>query len=61
MRCIDFVKRYISLRMNFEEYYSADSSKKVLLMKDLILKAVKKIKSRGKLDYEAFERDFQSI
>ena len=48
----------ISIRMDFEEYYNADSVGKILLTKKMILKAVKKIKSKGKFDYDAFERDF---
>ena len=48
----------ISMRMDFEEYYNADSVGKILLTKKMILKAVKKIKSKGKFDYDAFERDF---
>jgi hypothetical protein len=51
----------ISIRMDFEEYYNADSKMKILLTKKMILKAVKKIKSRGKFDYDSFERDFDSI
>ena len=48
----------ISIRMDFEEYYHADSVEKIRLIKMIILKAVKKIKSKGKFDYDAFERDF---
>ena len=48
----------ISIRMDFQEYYNADSAEKILLTKKMILKAVKKIKSKGKFDYDAFERDF---
>jgi len=48
----------ISMRIDFEEYYNADSVGKILLMKKMILKAVKKIKSKGRFDYDAFERDF---
>ena len=48
----------IFLRMDFEEYHNADSQKKILMTKDLVLKAVKKVKTRGKFDYEAFEKDF---
>ena len=51
----------ISIRMDFEEYYNADSVGKILLTKKMILKAVKKIKSKGKFDYDAFERDFGAI
>ncbi|MBQ4284681.1 MAG: hypothetical protein IJB96_12245 [Lachnospira sp.] len=48
----------ISIRMDFEEYYNADSAGKILLIKETVLKAVKKIKSKGKFDFDAFERDF---
>ena len=48
----------ISIRMDFEEYYNADSVGKILLTKTMVLKAVKKVKSKGKFDYDAFERDF---
>ncbi len=51
----------ISIRMDFEEYYNADSDEKILLTKKMILRAVKKIKSKGKFDYDAFERDFDEI
>ncbi len=51
----------ISIRMDFQEYYNADSAEKILLTKKIILKAVKKIKSKGKFDYDAFERDFDAI
>lgn len=48
----------IAIRMDFEKYYQANSSEKILQMKDTILKAVKKVKSRGKFDYDRFEEDF---
>lgn len=51
----------ISVRMDFQEYYNADSAEKILLTKKMILKAVKRIKSKGKFDYDAFERDFEVI
>lgn len=51
----------ISIRMDFDEYYNSDSAKKILLTKKMILKAVKKIKSKGNFDYNAFERDFSAI
>lgn len=51
----------ISIRMDFQEYYNADSAEKILLTKKMILKAVKKIKSKAKFDYDAFERDFEAI
>lgn len=51
----------ISIRMDFEDYYNADSAEKILLTKKMILKAVKKIKSKGKFDYDTFEKDFDAI
>ena len=51
----------ISIRMDFVEYYNADSADKILLTKKMILKAIKKIKSKGKFNYDAFERDFDAI
>lgn len=51
----------ISLKMDFEKYYSADSITKIAMTKDLILKATKKLKSKCKFDYEAFEKDLDKI
>ncbi len=51
----------ISLRMNFEEYYGADSTKKIMLTKELILKGIRTIKSRVGFNYEEFERDFNQL
>ena len=51
----------ISIRIDFQEYYNADSAEKILLTKKMVLKAVKKIKSKCKFDYDAFERDFDAV
>ncbi|MBO5896661.1 MAG: hypothetical protein J6Q83_05120 [Clostridia bacterium] len=51
----------ISLRISFEEYNGADSTKKIMLTKELILKAVRTIKSRVSFNYEAFERDLNQL
>lgn len=48
----------IVIRMNFENYYNADSVKKVEQIKEMILTAVKRVKSKGKFDYEKFKEDF---
>ncbi|MDE6639701.1 MAG: hypothetical protein K2K63_04190 [Acetatifactor sp.] len=48
----------ITIRMNFENYYKADSFKKVEQIKETILEAVKRIKSRGKFDFAKFKEDF---
>ena len=47
----------INIRMDFESYYQADSNGKIELIKEMILKAVKKIKSKGKFDLERFRDD----
>ncbi len=51
----------ISARMDFEEYYKADSVKRICLIKSLVLKFAKKVKSRVRFDYEKFEQDFNSL
>lgn len=51
----------IYIRMDFQRYYNADSVEKNFLTKNMILKAIKKIKTKGKFDYDAFERDFDAI
>lgn len=51
----------IMIRMDFNRYYEADSSEKILQMKETILKAVKKIKSRCSFDYVQFEQDLYTI
>jgi len=51
----------IRIRMDFEAYYNADSEQKVELTKEMILKAVKKIKSKGKFDYDKFVADFKRM
>lgn len=47
----------INIRMDFESYYQADSNGKIELIKEMIIKAVKKIKSKGKFDWERFRDD----
>ena len=51
----------ISLQIDYEEYSSADSKKKIFLTKELILKGIKKIKSKVNFDYESFEKDFNDL
>lgn len=51
----------ITIRLDFESYYSADSKEKIVLIKNAILKAVKKIKSKGRFDFGKFEKDLLSI
>lgn len=51
----------IWIRIDFDQYYNATSEGKIILMKDAILRAVKKTKSKGKFDYESFRRDLQDM
>lgn len=51
----------INIRMDFECYYNADSKGKIVLMRDAILQAVKKVRSKGKFDFRKFEKDLLSI
>lgn len=51
----------IFIRMDFESYYHADSMEKLKQTKEMILTAVKRIKSRGKFDYHKFMEDFLSL
>lgn len=51
----------IVIKMDFESYYKADSFGKVEKTKEMILTAVKRIKSKGKFDYDRFKEDFKSI
>lgn len=51
----------IAIRMNFEDYYKADSFGKVEQTKSMILTAVKRIRSKGKFDYEKFRQDLMSL
>lgn len=47
----------IDIRMDFESYYKADSAEKIELIDEMLIKAVKKIKSKGKFDWERFRED----
>ena len=51
----------INIRMDFESYYKADSNEKIELIKEMIVKAVKKIKARCKFDWERFRDDLLSF
>lgn len=49
----------ISIRMDYEEYLQADSYEKTKIIRDTVIQAIKKIKS--KLDYNSFIEDLMSI
>ena len=47
--------------MDFESYYEADSSGKIELIREMIVKAVRKIKAKGKCDWERFRDDLMNF
>ena len=47
----------IDSRMDFDNYYNADSNGKIELIQQMIIRAVRKIKSKGKFDWEKFRDD----
>jgi len=47
----------IDIRMDFDNYYNADSNGKIELIQQMIIRAVRKIKSKGKFDWEKFRDD----
>lgn len=49
----------IMIHMDFDSYYHADSSEKRLQISNMIFKAIKKVKSRGRFDAEKFMEDFR--
>lgn len=51
----------IVVRMNFENYYNADSLEKTEQIKEMVLAAVKRIKSKGKFDCDKFTNDLLSL
>ncbi|MCM1182091.1 MAG: hypothetical protein NC337_01810 [Roseburia sp.] len=48
----------IFIRMDFESWYNADSMERVEQTKEMILTAVKRVKTKGKFDYDKFAEDF---
>lgn len=51
----------ISIRMDFESYYETDSNGKIELIREMIVKAVRKIKAKGKFDWERFRDDLMNF
>lgn len=47
----------IDIRMDFDNYYNADSNGKIELIQQMIIRAVRKNKSKGKFDWEKFRDD----
>lgn len=50
----------IDIRIDFDQYYNVTDEGKVII-RNTILKAVKKVKAKGKFDYESFCRDLLNV
>ena len=50
----------IDIRMDFDQYYNVTDEGKVII-RNTIMKAVKKVKAKGKFDYESFCRDLLNV
>jgi hypothetical protein len=51
----------IEIRMDFEKYVNADKTEKKQMYKDMIAKAIKKVKNKGKFDYVTFCKDLEAF
>lgn len=51
----------IYIKIDFDKYLFANSEEKILLMKEAISRSVKKIKSKGKFDYNSFCEDLEKV
>lgn len=51
----------VSLRISFDDYIQSDVEKKKRLIIDNILKSVKVISKKGKIDFERFREDVDSF
>ncbi|MBS6953375.1 MAG: hypothetical protein KH230_09075 [Enterocloster asparagiformis] len=51
----------IRVKLDFARYRDGDSAVRVRIMREAILRAVKKVKAKGKFAYEEFERDLHEF
>lgn len=51
----------VVIHMDFEKYYEAGSDRKIQMLKETVLTAVKRIKAKGGFDYERFKDDIKSV
>ena len=47
----------ISIRLDYEQYYKANNQEKIKMMELMLIKAIKKIKNKGKFDTNQFIED----
>lgn len=51
----------INIKIDFNDYYNADSIKRIELTKEMILTAVKRIITKVDFDYDKFKEDLMSL
>ena len=51
----------IAIRIDFDQYYNATDEEKIIIIKNAILEAVKKVRTKGKFDYKSFSQDLQKM
>lgn len=51
----------IDIRIDFDQYYKATDEEKVTIIRNTIIRAVKKVKTKGMFDYERFCQDLQNV
>ena len=51
----------IEIKMDFDDYYNADSIKRIELTKEMILTAVKRIITKVDFDYDRFKEDLMRL
>lgn len=51
----------VNVRMDFDEYRNATDKEKILMIRNAILEAVKKVRTKGKFDHERFSWDLQEM
>ena len=50
----------VEIQMDLDLYLKATDEERILMYKDMILRAAKKVKSKGKFDVDSFQRDLLS-
>lgn len=51
----------VEIRVNFDAYHNAGSSGKIVLTKEMLLTAAKRIKTKVDFDYDRFRDDLESL
>ena len=51
----------VDIRIDFDQYYNATDEEKLIIIRNTVIRAVKKVKTKGKFDYERFYQDLQNV